>query len=340
MTTPLRLCLIGCGHMGRLRAQAALCYAHPVSLVVADVAAQQAAALASQLGLSAIELGEALAGDFDAVILSSSATAHVEQLAALAARPAPVFCEKPLAATLADAEQAWPALQRLEGRLQIGFNRRFDDAHCALRQHIASGALGRIEQMRIVSRDHIPPRPDGLGRSAGIIAETSIHDLDKARWLLGEEFVDVSCVAGAVINPAYAAVGHHDTVTLVLTAASGAQVIVQNGWRSAYGYDQRVEVFGVLGELRLPNPQLPGDAAPAQPTQPLHAEPSTLPGWAERYAQSFVAETHAFLDCVRTGHVPEPGLADALAAQHLVDAAREAAATGRRIAVGAGRDGA
>lgn len=331
MTGPLRLCLIGCGHLGRIRAAAALAWPFPVSLVVADGMPAAAARLAADLGLQAVPMDIALRGAFDAVIVSSAAPAHADHLAALSAAPAPVFCEKPLALSLAETGRIAPALAALAGRLQIGFNRRFDAGHRLLRDRIADGALGRIEQVRIVSRDHVPPRPGGLGTSAGIIAETSIHDLDKTRWLLGEEIAEVTCAAGALVDPAYAAEGHADTVTMVLRSVSGTQVVIQNGWRAAYGYDQRVEVFGAAGELRLPNPAV--SPAPAPAMGGLMAEPATLPGWAERYQDSFVAELHAFLDGVRNGTALAPGLDDALAAQRLVEAARQAAATGARIAL-------
>lgn len=328
----LRVCLIGCGHMGRLRAKAILAGDRPVSLVVADAAEGASAALSVELGVPAITVPQALAGGFDAVVVASSAPAHLEQLVALADTDAFVFCEKPLAVSLDAVGAAWPALSALAGRFQIGFNRRFDPRHVRLAERIRQGAVGSVEQIRIASRDHVPPRPDRLGGSAGIIAETSIHDLDKARWLIGAEFVEVRCTAGVLVDPGYAAVGHADTVTILLTTAAGQQAIVQNGWRASFGYDQRVEVFGSEGELQIANP-VAGGPVSASADDLLASPPRTFAGWAERYRDSFVAEIGAFLDCVVSRTPPAPGLEDGLAAQRLVEAARRAAASGGAVRV-------
>ncbi|MEJ1159148.1 Gfo/Idh/MocA family protein [Prosthecomicrobium sp. N25] len=324
--TVLRLCLIGCGHMGRLRARAALAGTTPVALTVADALPDASERLGRELGVPEASLEAALTGDFDAFVLASSAPAHAGQLRLLARRGKPVFCEKPLAGSLAELDAGWPEIRLLEGLLQIGFNRRHDVAHLRLKGRMDAGEIGRPEQIRIVGRDHVPPRPDGLGNSAGMIAETSIHDLDKARWLMGEDFVEVMAFGAAVIDPRYAEVNHVDTVTIVLRTADGRQAIVQNGWRTAYGCDQRVEVFGSGGELSLDNPSA---SQAADEPGPVRRRGRTFPGWAERYEESFAAETTAFLETVLRGALPSPGLADGLAAQRLVDAARRALVSGR-----------
>ena len=74
----------------------------------------------------------------------------------------------------------------------------------------------------------------------------TIHDFDMARYLAGD-IVEVQAIGANLIDPAIGDAGDIDAAMLVLRAASGALVHINNSRRCAYGYDQRIEVFGASG---------------------------------------------------------------------------------------------
>ena len=81
-----------------------------------------------------------------------------------------------------------------------------------------------------------------------------IHDFDMARFLLGEQVVEVMAAGSALVDRDVAAVGDMDTAAVVLRSASGRLYLVSNSRRAAYGYDQRIEVHGSEGMALAGNP--------------------------------------------------------------------------------------
>src|SRR5215471_18461551 len=73
----------------------------------------------------------------------------------------------------------------------IGFNRRFDPTNHAIQSAIRKGEVGDVELVVITSRDPGPPPLDYIKVSGGLFRDMMIHDFDLARWLLGEEPVEV-----------------------------------------------------------------------------------------------------------------------------------------------------
>ena len=71
--------------------------------------------------------------------------------------------------------------------LMVGFNRRFDPHFATLKRRIDAGEIGALELLTIISRDPAPPPPAYIATSGGLFRDMMIHDLDMARFLLGEE---------------------------------------------------------------------------------------------------------------------------------------------------------
>ena len=80
-----------------------------------------------------------------------------------------------------------------------------------------------------------------------------IHDLDMARFLLGEEPVELHAAASCLVDPSIAAAGDVDTAVVTLRTASGRLCQISNSRRATYGYDQRIEAHGAKGLLRAGN---------------------------------------------------------------------------------------
>ncbi len=321
----LRVCLVGCGSMGRLHGEAILRHSNVSSLSLCDIDPSTARALAGELGVAWLPLAQALSSSmFDAFFVVTPPAAHVEQLVRIVPTGAYVFCEKPLGDDMASIDAAMPTLRPFPDRIQVGFNRRFDPHMAELKRRILAGDIGEIEQLQIVSRDYIAPSLESLAKSAGLFFETAIHDFDLARWLLDDEICELMCLGGALINPRYASLGHIDTATTMMRGARGQQVVIQNSWRTSYGYDQRVEAFGAGGRLAVANP--------AEPLV-LHENASGLhrglisPDWFARYPEAYLIQATAFLDAVSNCDAVRPNLIDGYMASHIAQRASESQET-------------
>ena len=117
-----------------------------------------------------------------------------------------------------------------------------------MKRQIAAGALGQIDQFLSLSRDPAPPTKEYMAKSRGLLVDSAIHDLDIARFFVGE--VEEVICWGSIRFCEYAAeVGDVDTATTLLKFKNGAQGVVQNCRRAAYGYDVMTEVSGEHGKF-------------------------------------------------------------------------------------------
>lgn len=322
----LRVCLLGCGGMGRFHAESILRHSNLSGLSLCDVDPSRAQELAGELGAEWLPLEVALSSNtFDAFFVVTPAAAHVEQLVRLVPSGAYVFCEKPLGIDMASIEAAMPVLKPFADQIQVGFNRRFDPHMADLKRRLSAEDIGAIEQLRIVSRDFSAPSVESLDDSAGLLFETAIHDFDLTRWLLDDEICELMCFGGALVNPRYANVGHIDTATTLMRGTRGQQVVVQNSWRTSYGYDQRVEAFGAGGRLTVSNPAEP--LVFHENAGGLHRGPIS-PDWFARYPEAYFIQDTAFLDAVSSGDAVRPNLIDGYMASRLAQRASESLNSG------------
>ena len=108
--------------------------------------------------------------------------------------------------------------------------------------------------MRISSRDPEPPPLAYVRVSGGIFLDMTIHDFDMARFVTGSDVAEVYADGAVRIEPSFAEVGDIDTAVVTLRHENGCLTVIDNSRRSAYGFDQRVEVFGAKGYGRLGEP--------------------------------------------------------------------------------------
>ena len=134
----------------------------------------------------------------------------------------------------------------------VGFNRRFDPNFRALHAGMRAGEIGTVEQVIITSRDPGLPPIAYFKVSGGQFRDMTIHDFDMARWLLGEEPVEVFAAGSCLVDPAVAKIGDIDSAMVVMQTASGRLCHINNSRRATYGYDQRIEVHGVEGPADRP----------------------------------------------------------------------------------------
>jgi predicted dehydrogenase len=328
VTGRLAIGLAGLGRMGRIHAAnlAARCASARLACVY-DVDAARAAAVAEGLDVPWTASYDELLAACDAVAVATSTGSHAGLTIAAAAAGKHVFCEKPISLDRAAALGTIDAVARAGVVFQVGFHRRFDPDWVAANERIQAGELGEVTLFRTSLRDMTPPDPAYLTGSGGFFVDVTVHDLDVARWMVGE-VVEVTA-HGAAADPAFAAIGDIDTAVVVLRFANGALGVIDNSRAARYGYECSTEVMGTRATARIDAPyrrgyewRTPGLAARDLPRD-----------FEERYPLAYAAELEAFARCVLDGGVSRVTGLDALAAFDLATATAESWRTGRTIAL-------
>ncbi len=321
----------GAGRIGRVHAGNVA--SHPAARLkyIVDPQADAARALAAATGALVADVETPFADlDVDAILIASSADTHADLILRAVAAKKAIFCEKPLMRGAGQARDCVRAIRGSGVPLFLAFQRRFDPSFAALKRRLAAGEIGRPEIMILTSRDPEAPPLEVIGRSDGLFRETMIHDFDVARWLLAEEPTKVHAVASCLTDPRIAAIGAIDTAVVTLETRSGAICVINNSWRAAYGYDQRVEVHGAKGLLQVGN-------RPATSLAKWDGDgvSSDAPRYffTERYVDAYRFELDAFIAAVTKGLAVSPDEEDGLRALVLADCAQESFASGRAVAV-------
>ena len=327
----VRFGLLGAGRIGKVHAKAVSGNADAVLVAVADAFPAAAEAIAGQYGceVRTIEAIEA-AGDIDAVVICTPTDTHADLIERFSRAGKAIFCEKPIDLDVSRVRACMKVVEETNGKLMVGFNRRFDPHFGAVRAAIDDGRIGEVEMVTITSRDPGPPPQEYIKVSGGIFRDMTIHDFDMARFLLGEEIDSVMASAAVLVDPAIGAAGDYDSASVILTTASGRQCVISNSRRASYGYDQRIEVHGSKG------------AVSAENQRPVSIEIANADGYTRpplhdffmtRYTAAYAAEISAFIDAVEKGTEPHPGGEDGLAALVLAEAALKSVREGRAVKV-------
>lgn len=314
--------LVGAGRIARVHAANAAISRELRLAAVADVDPATAQAVADEFGCDvAASADELFARDeVVAVLIASPPDTHAELVVAAADAGKHVFCEKPLAQTVADAKRAVAACDRAGVVLQVGYNRRFDENFRAVRDAVEGGRIGAPWILRISSRDPAPPPATYLQASGGLFLDTTSHDFDLARFVLGAEIVEVSARAMALADPNAKEIGDVDTSIVTLVFSNDAVGAIDNCRASAYGYDQRLEVHGSGGMVQAANEVT--TTTTIADAEGFHSP--TLPHfYMDRYAPAFRRELQSFARALG-GEEPEVGGRDGLAAVIAAAAAQRA----------------
>jgi myo-inositol 2-dehydrogenase / D-chiro-inositol 1-dehydrogenase len=296
----LHVGIIGAGRIGRVHAET-LAFRIPEARTVsiADCNRRAAEAIAGHCRIAEVSSSsEEILADprIDAVLICSSTDTHAGLIAAAARAGKHIFCEKPIARTLAEIDCALEAAEKAGVKLQIGFNRRFDANFVRVRRAVAAGEIGRPSLMHITSRDPAPPPLDYVRVSGGIFVDMTIHDFDMARFVIADEVEEVYTAGGVHVDPEIGNAGDLDTALIVLRFRNGVIGTIDNSRRAAYGYDQRIEILGSEGKIETDN-CYPNAATVS--TGKAVCRDLPLNFFMERYRESFAAELQAFVAAVR-----------------------------------------
>ncbi|MDE0234475.1 MAG: inositol 2-dehydrogenase [bacterium] len=328
----LKVGLIGYGRIGAMHAQFLSRFVDGVELAALYEPVPEAARRAeAETGVRTVGDEDALFGSgIDAVAICSSTPTHPRYIKMAAEAGIAAFCEKPISLDLAEAAEAVEAAESAGIPLVLGFNRRLDPGHRAVRDGVARGDIGTPWQVVIISRDPEPPPADYLPVSGGLFRDMAIHDFDMARYLLAEEVTEVNVTATCLVIPEATALGDVDLAFISLRYASGALGMIVNSRAAPYGYEQRIEVNGSKGQLSSVDPPL------------RHTRLATAGGFStpvlqhffiERYRESYLLQWREFLALVRGEESSAATGRDGYAALALAEAAQESHDTGRPVRV-------
>lgn len=270
---------------------------------------------------------DAIAQPVDAFVIVSPSSTHVEYVQSLVPLAKPIFCEKPIASNTKQVLACKELIDAKTVPFLLGFNRRFDPSIAGLYQRVCEGEVGTVQSVSIVSRDHPLPPFAYLKTSGGIFYDMTIHDFDIARWFLGEEITEVFASGSALILPELKQYDDVDSAVTILRTASGKMAQINNSRFAAFGYDQRIEVFGSKGLLRCNNLQ-------ATTLEKFSVEgtwsENPYPNFSKRYKEAYRLEMEHFLRDIVTGKkAPLVNANDGLQANLIADAATKSLKSGK-----------
>jgi myo-inositol 2-dehydrogenase/D-chiro-inositol 1-dehydrogenase len=329
--TPFQIALIGAGRIGKVHAKNIKEHPDTVVRYVVDPHVESADFLALETGASVVELDVVFSDDsIDAVVICSATPTHSDLIERGLLSDKAVFCEKPIDLSIDRVNTVLEKTRDCTAPFLLGFNRRFDPAIDSLHERVRAGDIGDVELVTIISKDPEPPPVEYIRVSGGLFRDMTIHDIDMARFMLGEEPVSVVATASALTSKEIAQENDVDTACLTLQCESGKIAVITNSRRAGFGYDQRVEVHGSLGSLRMDN--VPKTTLILERAEGVRLEPP-MHFFIERYREAYMREWQHFVDVLNGKCKASPTGIDGQKALLIAEAAYESLRTGGHVSL-------
>jgi scyllo-inositol 2-dehydrogenase (NAD+) len=318
----LNIGLIGVGRLGTMYAEF-LAYRVPQAnlYAVADLIPERASRCAEKFDVPKwYDNNHDLSADpqVDAVVCTATTVNHKQVIIDAAQSGKPVFSEKPLTLSLADAREIQTAVEKAGIFFQMGFQRRFDKGFSAAKRKIDEGVIGTPVVFRGSSRDPYRPSMEYLKpeNSGGQILDMAIHDIDVARWYMGE-VATVYSVGGVLAYPEVKEVNDTDNVIMVFTFANGSLGEIDISRNGIYGYDIRAEVLGTKGTLQAGYLR----ETPILVMTEKGVTHDVVPYFPERFGDAYVNQLNNYLDNLTNQKEPMVKIIDGISALQVAAAA-------------------
>ncbi len=323
------LAVLGAGRIGQVHADAIARVPGASLVAVADAFEDAANAVAAKHGCAVRSIDEiADSADVDAVLICTPTDTHADLIERFCKLGKAVFCEKPIDLNLDRVRGCLKVVEQSGGQLMVGFNRRFDPDFAALKAAVDAGHVGQVEMVTITSRDPSAPPVSYIEKSGGIFRDMTIHDFDIARWMLGEEVETIFANASNLVDPAIGAADDYDSLNVTMMTASGKHCTITNSRRAAYGYDQRIEVFGEKGAATAHNHH---ESTVEVASSAGYTKPPLQNFFMDRYMDAYVIEISEFILALQNGtQMPTSGH-DGMMALAMADAAVLSVREGRKV---------
>lgn len=318
----LRLAVLGLGRIGRLHLRNLCTTVAGVEVAATFTSSADGKSFSEKFRVKSCDDVAEIFQDprINAVLVCSPTSTHADYVEEAARADKAIFCEKPLDLSLNRVRDTLRFVERSGVPLMLAFNQRYDPDFRAIKRHVAEGRIGKIDTIRIVSRDPTPPPIKYIQHSGGLFMDMTIHDFDMARYIVGAEATEVYAKGDARIDPDIGAAGDIDTGIVILQFKNGTTAIIENSRKAVYGYDQRLEVFGSHGMIKAKN-HLKNSVKYYDEFGGHHARHTDF--FMDRYASSYLLEIEAFLDALRHGKPMPVSGTDGLQAMIIADAANQ-----------------
>ena len=306
----INLAIIGFGRIGRIHA-ANILAAEDINLqMIVDPILDVDKILTDKGIRQSKDIGDLFdLRNIDGVIICSPSKYHVDQIKQISQKTKNIFCEKPLGLSINEIMEAKTLVDNNKLNLHVGFNRRFDPDFSSLKMAISSGEIGDIHTIKIISRDPSPPPISYIKKSGGIFLDMTIHDFDMVKYLSGSEISEIYAKGGCFIDPEIKKANDIDTAIINMSLKNGALAIINNSRKAVYGYDQRIEVLGSRGTLKVGNKLLNG-VQKGTKNGFTRANPKNF--FIDRYEKSYKKEILDFIKSIKGEAVEHANVDDGL----------------------------
>tara|TARA_B100001996_G_C18620433_1_gene577483 strand:- start:56 stop:1069 length:1014 start_codon:yes stop_codon:yes gene_type:complete len=244
----------------------------------------------------------------DAVLICSPTNMHSKQIIFAAKHKKDIFCEKPVDLSLEKTIEVLNIINKTKVKFMIGFNRRFDPDFMKIKKMVDDGKIGKVQTIKITSRDPNPPSINYIKNSGGLFIDMAIHDFDMASNIANSNVNQVYTSVNT-INKKIKEAGDIDIALTTLKFENGIICSIDNSRKSVYGYDQRIEIFGSKGMCGISkknnsNTFLINDKKIKKPF------PKDF--FILRYKDAYINEMKEFIDCLINDNIPSVGIKDAV----------------------------
>ena len=305
----MKVAVLGAGSMGGMHAQLLGGIEGVSEVLVVDTDAERAAMVAANAGGRPVSHDVAFA-EADAVVIATPAALHASAVEAAVTRGIPALCEKPLTDDLATSAALVRLVENAGAHVEMGFQRRHEASFVEARRHVVAGDTGPIHLLRLTAFDpRVTPRAPGdwePNDAAPLFLHSSVHDFDFARWMTGQEVVEVTADGSRRDDPRPSDPRGIETALVTLRMSGGTLAVLVATWLHPAGYDSRVELVAEHAHLtmglsaRTPSRQLSWPEAEGEPWT----------GYLERYEAAYRTELVAFLAAARGERPPTSAVCD------------------------------
>ena len=330
----LKIGVIGAGRIGKVHTETIAQNVPEAEVIaIADTNIAEAELLAKRFGIPQYSKSykDILENsEVEAVLICSPTNTHAQYIVEAARAGKHIFCEKPIDLDLATIQNALNVVDECGVKLMLGFNRRFDPNFKKIKDMVVDGKIGEPHILKITSRDPAPPPAEYSAVSGGMFLDMTIHDFDMARFIVGSEVEEVYVSAGVMVDKKIGEAGDVDTAVITLKFENGAIGIIDNSRKAVYGYDQRAEIFGSKGMIKVDN-NAP-DNHEYYSANGVHAS-LPLNFFMDRYTEAYATEIKEFCEAVLKNEKISVGGKDGLLAVAIGLAAKKSCAEKRPVKV-------
>ncbi len=235
----IRIGIIGAGYIGGLHAAILTRDERVQVTAIYDTAPEPSGQLANTCGVQAAESASEVIESCDAVYITTPNTKHMELAIAATEAGKHVFCEKPMATSIFEAQAVLDAARKSSAAFQVGHNRRFAPVYATLKRMLSETHPPHSAHVKMNRGELLHPEWVGNPElTGGFLYETTIHMFDMMRFLFGE----ITMLQALGSSHEYAEM---DDFSILLRFANGMHATFASSADASWLFPfERIEVFG------------------------------------------------------------------------------------------------